>query len=517
MSDTFYIIFYSIGSLLICAETMLLARRGVHMLQLESYFLREYSKHLTKGVPLIAGICSAACLAYILFPKADIAVFPIYIALLLPAALKKRQERKPLKYTARVKRMLCIYALLCLAICALCLRQRFFYPIYIIPAFNTIIVYLAALIAKPLEWAIREGYVSSAKRRLKTRPDLKIVGITGSYGKTSVKFILSDILKQKYSVLTPPSSYNTTMGVVRVIRERLKTDDQIFICEMGARHKGDIADICRFVHPDYGIITSIGPQHLETFGSMERLRDSKFELIEGLKENGVGFFPYGNQYTEKMFERAACEKYFFGFDPDCPVRAEDISSGPQGSEFTLILPGESVKCSTALLGRHNIQNILAACACAYKLGLSCEQIARGVNSLTPVQHRLQIVASYPMTIIDDAFNSSPNGAKAALEVLAGFKGNGRRIIITPGFVELGKDLDRYHYEYGAQIAGSADIAILVLPQRTSEIERGLLESGFDAQNIYQAQSLEQASEILRQIGLPGDTVLFENDLPDNYY
>ncbi len=515
MSDLFYRWFYLAGSLLICAVTLLLARRGIHMLQLESYFLRQYVRHMAKGLLPAAVICVLACVAYGFFPDAGIFVLPVCVILLLPFALKKRTEIKPLKYTARIKRMLVVYAIICLGICALCVWREFYYPIYLLPAFNTVLVFLSALASKPAEWVIREGYIYSASRRLKERPDLKIVGITGSYGKTSVKFILSEILKQKYSVLTPPSSYNTTMGVVRVIRERLRSDDQIFICEMGARHKGDIKDICRFVHPDCAIITSIGPQHLETFGSMERLRDSKFELIEGLKNGGTAFFPWGNEFTEQMYERARCEKYYFGFDKCCLASAEDITVGPQGSSFTLLLDGSQALCHTKLLGRHNIQNILSAAACAYKLNLNIEQIARGIQALEPVEHRLQIVSTSPMTVIDDAFNSSPNGAKAALEVLSGFK-NGRRIIVTPGFVELGAGQEEYHYKLGVQIAASADIAILVLPERTGEIKRGLLASGFDAKAIYEAASLKEAAELLGRIGAAGDTVLFENDLPDNY-
>ena len=157
---------------------------------------------------------------------------------------------------------------------------------------------------------------------------------------------------------------------------------------------------------------------------------------------------------------------------------------------------------------------LAAAACAYKLGLSLEQIERGICGLEPVEHRLKIIASSPMTVIDDAFNSSPNGARAALEVLAQFKG--RRIIVTPGFVELGPKQDEYHFQLGCQIAESADIAILVLPERTAEIKRGLLEKGFEPEKIYEARSLQEAAGLLEGIGLPGDTVLFENDLPDNY-
>ena len=155
----------------------------------------------------------------------------------------------------------------------------------------------------------------------------------------------------------------------------------------------------------------------------------------------------------------------------------------------------------------------AALPLPIKMGLTMEQIARGISKLRPVEHRLQIVTRRPMTVIDDAFNSSPNGAKAALKVLASFPG--RRIIITPGFVELGQSQEEYHREFGKQIASSADIAVLV-GERTAAIKQGLLEAGFDGEKIITVDSLSGATDYLAAAGRAGDTVLFENDLPDNY-
>ena len=151
MSDLFYTVFYCAGALIMCAVTLLLARRGIHMLQLESYYLRQYVKHMLKGVLPLLCICGLACLSYAFFNSADIFILPVCIILILPFALKKRQEIKPLKYTARVKRMLCLYALIILAVCALCVWRGFYYPIYLLPAFNTALVFLSALAAKPLE------------------------------------------------------------------------------------------------------------------------------------------------------------------------------------------------------------------------------------------------------------------------------------------------------------------------------------------------------------------------------
>ena len=192
-----------------------------------------------------------------------------------------------------------------------------------------------------------------------------------------------------------------------------------------------------------------------------------------------------------------------------------MSVTPKGSRFTLKTEaGESVLCETVLLGLHNIQNILLSAACAYAMGLTLRQIARGIAKLRPVEHRLQIVASQPMTVIDDAFNSSPNGAKAALEVLASFPAD--RIIVTPGFVELGAEQEKYQYELGREIAQRCEKAVLVGERRTEAIRKGFLESGGDASAVFTVETLEEASALLAKIGKAGDTVLFENDLPDNY-
>ena len=475
------------------ALTLMASRYYIHMLQLEGYFITQYVHHL---------------FARIRKPK---------------LFFNKQKAKKPLVYTARIKRLFFALFLITL-IYNFLLGYVFNEKISETLSFNasvfciipiilvSLFVLLASLIMMPVEKLIAKWYVFDAKRILQGRPDLKIVAITGSYGKTSTKFILSTILSEKYACLTPPSSYNTTMGVVRVIRERLQPDDQVFICEMGSRHIGDIKEICDFVHPHNAIITSIGPQHLDTFGSIEGVKKGKFELIEALQKTGIAVFASSNEHILELYNKAQCEKYTAGFTPDDDLIAQNISVGCFGSVFTLIdKQGNKQECTTKLLGKHNISNILVAALMAYKMGLTLEEIARGISKIQPVEHRLQIVSQKPVTIIDDAFNSSPNGASAALDVLGRFVS--RRIIVTPGFVELGKDQDKYHFRLGEKIKDNADIAILVGKKRTEKIVEGL--NGFKGE-IYQVSSLNEATQVLQKITIPGDVVLFENDLPDNF-
>lgn len=477
--------FLGIGiAVVISAFALLLAKYYIHMLQLEGYFVSQYIPHLFKRVRN---------------PK---------------LLFKPQQAKKPLVFTARIKRLyFCLFVItLIINVFIGVWGKIYLFPLMLLTLLSiSVLVLLALLIMIPVEKSIANWYVLDAKKRLEARKDLKIVAITGSYGKTSTKFILSTILSERFACLTPPSSYNTTMGVVRVIRERLQPDDEVFICEMGSRHIGDIKEICDFVHPHNALITSIGPQHLDTFGSIEGVKKGKFELIEALPKDGLAVFASTNEHILELYEKSQNRKLTAGFNDSDAVRAENISVGCSGSAFTLIYKDEKIECVTRLLGKHNISNILVAAAMALEMGLTMEEVQRGISKIQPVEHRLQIVNQRPVTIIDDAFNSSPNGASAALDVLGAF--TGRRIIVTPGFVELGKDQDKYHFELGQKIKDNADVAILVGKKRTEKIKEGIGE--FKGE-VYQVSSLTEATALLQKITFAGDVVLFENDLPDNF-
>jgi UDP-N-acetylmuramoyl-tripeptide--D-alanyl-D-alanine ligase len=371
----------------------------------------------------------------------------------------------------------------------------------------------------PIENIINERYKSLAAAKLAGRPDLIRIGITGSYGKTSTKFILDAILSEKYDVLASPSSINTPMGLTILIREQLEQHHQVFIAEMGARRAGEIRELAELVKPRYGVITSIGPQHLETFGSLENIAKTKFELIEELPGDGVGFFGADDGETDALYERAACEKYRAGIGGGfLYMRAEDIEAGEFGSRFTLCdNEGNRAACVTKLLGRHNIANIVLCGAVAARLGMTMEQIARGVKRVRPIEHRLMLMRGEngESLVIDDAFNSNPAGAKAALDVLSQFKSR-RRLIVTPGMVELGEKQNDLNYIFGAQIAACCDIAVLVGSSCSRAIARGAVDSGMNIESIHFVPSLKDAAALLQKIGIKNDIILFENDLPDNY-
>ena len=535
------------GALAFCSAVCALfcARPCLHYFQLESYQFQGYFRTLGRqfrrvATPLLVVTLTVAALYCIfLFAVGGWAVdgdaetsFPANTGMALAATgvcgalialtgffaarfSKKHKEKKAFVVTARVRRLYTVLALALLAAAALIWRFSPL-PFYLLlPLATPLFVALAAVAAYPLERFVFHLYFRDAEKRLLADPRLIRVGITGSYGKTSVKFILNTLLSQKYNVLTTPSSFNTPMGVTRVVRERLTPSHQVFIGEMGARHVGEIRELCRLVHPTVGLLTAVGPQHLDTFRTLDRIARTKYELIDALPEDGMAVFQDDQAIVTDFYERTHKPKMLVGVQ-DSDAWAEDIRVSPEGSAFTLFMRGcAPTRVETRLLGEHNIRNILLCCATAKYLGLSPAQIARGIAQLQPVEHRLQLLKTAGgVTIIDDAFNTNPRGCRAALHVLRDFPG--RRIIVTPGMVEMGEEEARFNFDFGKEMASCVDLAMLVGRRHAEPIRQGLLEAGFDEDKLFMTANLDEATGILNGLMAPGDVVLYENDLPDHY-
>ena len=530
------------------AAMVLAARVLLHYFQLESYQFRGYfktvarqwSKAVVPGFILMLGF-SLPALVFVFVLGMDasspltisaLAAIQLILGFVLYRKAVKTPQKKKFALTARMKRLYAALALVSgLAVwlnirlillfdnlakenkvssalsTLLCdYRPSFFLPL---------LVALAGVLALPIERLIFHLYFRDAEKKLLENPRLIRIGITGSYGKTSTKFILAEILSQKYNVLATPASFNTPMGVTRIIRERLTPSHQIFIGEMGARHVGEIKELSRLVHPTIGILTAVGPQHLDTFKTLERIEKTKYELIDALPQDGLGVFLNDDAIVTKLYEKTQKPKMLVGRE-GADAWATDVSMSPQGSHFTLHLKDwEPFACTTVLLGEHNISNILMAAAVAKHLGLNKEQIKRGILQCKPVEHRLQLLKTPGgVTVIDDAFNTNPSSSKRALQVLASFPG--RRIIVTPGMVELGAEEAKYNEEFGQAMASAVDVAVLVGKRHTEPIQKGLKEQGFPAENIHVAANLDEAVQIVNGIIQPGDVVMYENDLPDHY-
>ena len=386
--------------------------------------------------------------------------------------------------------------------------------ICLLPLLIPVVLFLAYAINEPLEWLIRRYYIRRAELILSKSSVIKI-GITGSFAKTSVKEILKTILSQKYRVLATPNSFNTPLGIARTVTKLDSTHD-VFIAEMGARQKGDIKELAKLVKPSIGVLTGVNHQHLESFGSPENIVDTKYELFENLAPNGIGVFSSDNENSLALYERFDGDKYLAGLYGNVLVTAKNIKTDGRGTTFTLDIDGEKdIKCSTVLLGSHSVKNICLAATVAYKIGLTPKEIVAGISRIQSIGHRLELVPNNKnIIIIDDSYNANEEGIKSAMEVLDSFKG--RKIVLTPGLVELGKIENLVNYEFGKTLANHADFVIVVGKHNAEMIIKGLLEGGMPKENIKFEKTLNKGNKALNEMLCDGDVVLFENDLPDNY-
>lgn len=444
---------------------------------------------------------------------------------------KRRTKKVPLVRTARMNRLIFTYffvliavnyfLIIILSLAAYFLRANSILvrirlcPLCLMPIAVPFLILIAYYIMKPYENSVQKKYIKKCMARLYERPDLIKVGITGSYGKTSVKEILKTLLEEKYEVLATPSSFNTPMGICKTVR-RLKASHQVFIAEMGARHVGDIRKLAEIVRPDYAVINGIVGQHLETFGSLSAIRQTKYELVESMPCGTVAY-TVDNDNTCNLFDKCKikCVGAGLNLNKNPQVYATDVKSGVNGSEFILHIGEQSVKCVTSLLGEHNVSNICLAAAIAHEIGLELSEICAGVSRLRPVAHRLEVRSGQNgITVIDDSYNSNVCGIEAALKVLASFEG--RKIVVTPGLVELGSAQDLENYKFGKKLAEVCDIAVLVGRTAAYRIQDGLVDGYFDLENVIVAKDLDSARKKLAKLLVAGDVVLFENDLPDKF-
>ncbi|MEZ4703336.1 MAG: UDP-N-acetylmuramoyl-tripeptide--D-alanyl-D-alanine ligase [Rhodothermales bacterium] len=512
----------------------------LHMMQLETYkpprFAAWLSARVRSLIRVSHGLGAVLLAASALFPGAgaqSIVALGWSIAFASSRHYQGFQVKKPIVFTARMKRLagaaigLGLLPVLAGGIVAWTsapgTRLPVYLPVYlggwlIADLLAPLWVLLGAYIMLPVERALQNRFKKQAQDTLKNRQDLQVIAVTGSYGKTSVKFIVAEILRQRFNVLATPGSYNTPMGICLVVNNQLKPEHQMLVLEMGMRYRGDIRELCQIAAPDLGIVTAVGPAHLETMGSIEAIALEKGDLLEGLKPGGVSVLNADDPRVEAMASRAPGKVWRVSTEgaAGADIAAHDIAYGPDGVSFTVRdETGAEHAFSARLLGKHNVLNILLGVAVGRQYGLRLRQIAHAVARLEPIEHRLQLRRTGTYTIIDDAFNANPVGARHAVEVLGAFTG-GKRAIVTPGMVELGPRQEEENRILGECIAGHADLALLIGREQTRPIQEGLRGKQFPEDRILVFDSFFDARTYLDTHLQQGDTVLFENDLPDQY-
>jgi len=494
-------------------------RKHMHMFQLNMYRtstqVEWLAGHRSSWVPqVIALVISCVGLAF------PVVCGIILVLWLLVAAWVSRPGRvhakKPLVMTSRVIRMfVTITILVALIVVAIPFLPSFVRIVVAVTPYllAPVWVIVANWINSPIEAGVRRHYLNDAKRLLASHSHLIKIGITGSFGKTSVKYYLATLLKSHFNVLMTPESYNTPMGITRTIRGDLRATHEIFVCEMGAEKVGDIKADCDLVHPSIGVITAIGEQHLATFGSQANILKTKLELADAVRGKGMLYLNGDNEILRA--NQPDQDRQLYGLRTDNDTYASEISVTTSGTSFSLTHKGTVItNLTTPLIGRHTIQNVAGAAAVALDLGVTELELRAQLKKLAPAPHRLALSRQGGVTIIDDAYNSNPTGAKAALDTLTLF--DATRILITPGMVELGSRQDQLNEEFGAQ-AVDCDHVYLVGPKQTEPIARGLLSAGYDPAKLTIVDDVQDALARAYALPAPGEKViLLENDLPDNY-
>lgn len=519
------------GALLAFSEL----KRDMMMLQQNSYRRERYTRWLSQS----GDSTSATRILGIIILFAAMSMFNVIWAsslliilfgTVVSTRLLKAKYKKPLVWTPRARRIYATAGVLTVALTAVMafgigqgdtLHAIYRAAVTLLGCYcgSHIIIMAALELMGPVDRSINRGFVNDAVKRLRSHPDLTVVGITGSYGKTSTKHYLHRILSEHFETLMTPGSYNTTLGVVRTVREMLKPYHQVFICEMGAKQLGDIKEICDIVNPTVGVVTAVGPQHLESFGSLDNVCRTKFELVDALPADGLAVVNDDFEAAAaRRVDHVACQRYGAGDSQGIRYTATDVSVSAHGTTFTVHdNQGRQpdLQLTTHLVGECNITNLLAAVIVARHLGVPDNKIVYAVQQIQPVEHRLSIKRTPGgVTILDDAFNSNPVGSRMALEVLHQMPGRG--IVVTPGMIELGQRTHELNADLGEHIGRNADVAIIVGQYNREAIAEGLKRTSMPESAIHYVDSFAAAQALLQPMLKPGDTVLYENDLPDTF-
>jgi UDP-N-acetylmuramoyl-tripeptide--D-alanyl-D-alanine ligase len=369
----------------------------------------------------------------------------------------------------------------------------------------------------PAEKALQDSYYNDAKRILHDVNPL-VIGITGSYGKTGAKAALGDLLNQCLGpTFWPKKSINTVMGITRSIRDTLRPHHKYAVMEMGAYNIGSIRRLCDFTPPKAALVTAVGIMHLERFGSPENVYIAKSEIAQALPADGILVCNGDSPNARRMAkQQARATTLLYGFDTsagplDC--YATDIAFDAKGTSFVIHWKGQRYPGTTPLLGRPALLNALGAFTMACALGANPEYTTACLANLEPVDNRLVLDRTDSVSYLRDAYNSNPTGFEAALEVLKSLPAN-RRVVMTPGMIELGDQQFEQNKRLAGIAAGVADLFILVGKVNREALLAGLNTANYQAEKLVVVDTRDEAFAVVKSRCSKGDLVLIENDLGD---
>ncbi len=373
------------------------------------------------------------------------------------------------------------------------------------------------LIIMPLDVLAKNRLTRLAKKKLAGMESLKIIAIAGSYGKTTMKEVLGQVLGIRYKVLRTPDSINTPVGVARWILNKVDDSTEIAIVEMGEHYRGDIEELCGIAKPDIAVVTGINESHFERMKSLDNIIATVFEVVSGAKAGAVIVLNGDDKNVTENYKKFVWPDHKVIEYKVESIKYKEFNTETLAWEFEI---NEIGKLELKLLGEYALGDVDAAIKIGKLLGMSNEQLRQGFENIKPIQHRLQpILSSQNVLIIDDAYNGNPDGAAEAIKVLSRFT-NRRKLYITPGLVETGKAAPEVHRQIGRQLAQAADVVILIRNSVTPFIAEGMKSANQriseSASQIIWFDTAQEAHSELKNILKPNDVIVFQNDWGDQY-
>ena len=385
-------------------------------------------------------------------------------------------------------------------------------------------LYVLSLIVIGINWTtnqIKHIYFTRAERKLQKYPKLIKIGITGSYGKTSVKELLSQVLSHSYRVASTPKNINSDIGISKFILSTDFSNIDVCIVEMGAYNKGDITLVCDIVHPTIGILTAINQQHLSLFGSIENIQTTKYELLRSIPKMGVSITNADNRLCMQYVGDLESTVYTFGSEPEnsptCLVEWSKQKDEKLQIHYKLQLdqPEEKIEVEPSVIGEHQAMNIASCILAAKAIGMPTEKIISAVNELKQPEQSIKIYSFGKATVIDDSYNSNPDGFKAALQLLSSFPSIRKRIVITRGMQELGSESSGLHEIIGNEISFLADELVIITPDFAADLKRGILEKYHTTtKEIF---DIEELVNFIKNLKDEDVVILLENRVPDQVH
>lgn len=418
-------------------------------------------------------------------------------------------QQNNIKFTNRVKRVCFIYFFCTYLLFLLPIRKIYISWILFIGFY--LHLYLIHFLSCILEKFIMNFYVRDAKKIIK---NIKVIGITGSYGKTSCKNIVYDMMNTMVEVSKTPRSFNNKVGIVKSIRECVCESNDYFICEYGVDRKGAMNKLLNIVRPNVAWVSEIGPQHLLTFKNISNIKNEKLKIVRVLKDDEYAIINNDNNYLREEVSVLKCKVITYGIKNESDIMAKSIIMSNTGSTFDLIAYGKKYKnIKISLLGEHNILNFLGAVGVLMAIGIGADKVKSLASFINPIEHRLELKTLDGVKIIDDAFNSNEVGFRKAVDVLSFMEEE--KYIITPGVIEQGRNSELVNYELGRYMATRVDNAILI-GVNASIMKKGMIDNCFDEKNIVIKKDFIDAWAYVKSINSENKIFLIENDVPSIY-